>query len=259
MSAAPQASVTESPVAPPLDWRMALVLWLLGLPGVVALAWNVVPQWLVFLDWHRSLASWRLVVVLLLSMLTAMSVLVGLRLGQSACLGAPLLTAWMTGKSPWRAIRFLSLPGIAGGVVGAAWLVTLAVVWPESLSVVDPVYGMELLPKLLYGAVTEELLLRFGGLSLVMWVLWRLFGRTTQRPSWRLGCWAVGITAVVLGTVPIAMAWSLVGTMPHAVVLQLLLCEIVFGAMAGFLYWRYGLESAMLAHVVAYLLSHGLV
>jgi hypothetical protein len=256
---ASQASFTESPASPPLDWRLALVLWLLGLPGVVALTWNVVPQWLAFLDWSHSLASWRVVMAGLLSLLTAVSVLVGLRLGQSACLGAPLLAACMAGKSPWRAIRFLSLPAIAGGVAGAAWLVTLAVAWPESLSVVDPVYGMALLPKLLYGAITEELLLRFGGMSLVMWVLWRLFGRTTSWPSWRLGCWAVGITAVVLGTVPIAMAWSLVGTMPHTVVLQLLLCEIVFGAMVGFLYWRYGLESAMLAHVVAYLLSHGLV
>lgn len=251
--------MTAGPASPPLDWRLALVLWLLGLPGVVALAWNVVPQWLAFLDWPHSLASWRLVIVVLLSLLTGVAVLVGLRLGQRARLGAPLLTALATGRSPWRAIRVLSLPGIAGGVAGAAWLVTLAVAWPESLSVVDPVYGMALLPKLLYGAITEELLLRFGGLSLVMWALWRLFGRATPRPSWRLGCWAVGITAVVLGTVPIAMAWSLVGTMPHAVALQLLLCEIVFGAMAGFLYWRYGLESAMLAHMVAYLLSHGLV
>ena len=40
---------------------------------------------------------------------------------------------------------------------------------------------------------------------------------------------------------------------------MLLLCEVVYGLLAGVLFWRYGLESAILAHLVAYLLSHGLV
>ena len=63
---------------------------------------------------------------------------------------------------PWRGVRVLSLPGVAGGVIGATWLVTLAVVWPESMSFVDPAYGPPLWPKLLHGAITEDLLLRLG-------------------------------------------------------------------------------------------------
>ena len=44
-----------------------------------------------------------------------------------------------------------------------------------------------------------------------------------------------------------------------AVVAQLLVCEIVYGLLAGVMFWRYGLESAMLTHLVTYLLSHGLI
>lgn len=238
---------------------MGVVLWLFGIPGVLAMAWTVMPDWLMQFDKQPHMYASRWVGALLLSLLLAIAVWVGVRLGSRVGLGAPLFNIWLTGRSPWRAIRYLSLPGIAGGIVGAAWLVTLAVIWPESLSVVDPVYGMRLLPKLLYGGITEEMLLRFGGLSLVMWLLWRVFGHAEQRPSWRLGWVAVLITAVIVGTLPLYLAWSLVGSLPVTVVLQLLMCEIVYGVMAGFLFWRYGLESAMLAHLVAYLLSHGLV
>mgnify|MGYP006875497942 CR=1 FL=1 len=48
-------------------------------------------------------------------------------------------------------------------------------------------------------------------------------------------------------------------TLSGAVLAQLMMCEIIYGLLAGLLFWRYGLEVAILAHMVAYLLSHGLV
>lgn len=252
-------SLTEYSPTPTQNRRVGMVLWLLGLPGLLSLAWTVLPEWLLLsqTSQHWSLSRWSMMA--LLSLLLAVAVVIGQRMGASVGLSAPLLHIWLSGRSPWRAIRFLGLPGIAGGVAGAAWLVTLAVLWPESLSVVDPVYGMPLLPKLLYGGITEELLQRFGGLSLVMWLLWRLSGHTQQRPGWRLGWIAIILTAFLVGTLPLLMSWSLVGSMTSGVVAQLLLCDIVYGVMAGFIFWRYGIEAAILAHVISYLLSHGLV
>lgn len=53
--------------------------------------------------------------------------------------------------------------------------------------------------------------------------------------------------------------WTVVGDLSAPVVLQLLVCESVYGLLAGIMFWRYGLEAAMLTHVVTYLLSHGLI
>lgn len=53
--------------------------------------------------------------------------------------------------------------------------------------------------------------------------------------------------------------WGVVGELPAPAVLQLLMCESVYGLLAGIMFWRYGLEAAMLTHVVTYLLSHGLI
>ena len=238
------------------NWRLGLMLWLLGMPGVFSLALSMQTHWLIQLEDMFSMPVERWSVALCLSMLLALAVLSGVTLGPRVGLGAPLFTIALQGRSPWRGIRFLSLPGLAGGIIGAAWLVTLVMFWPESLSVVDPIYSLPLLPKLLYGAITSELLLRYGVLTLVMWSVWRLFGQARRRPSERLGWLAVLISALLVGLVPVLLSWLLQAPLPSV---MLLLCEVVYGLLAGVLFWRYGLESAILAHLVAYLLSHGLV
>lgn len=235
--------------------RMGLLLWLLGLPGVLALAWNQPPAWLA--GSSEPLTRWALTAGL--GLLLALAVALGIRLGPGLGLSAPLIHALAEGRMPWRGVRVLSLPGVAGGVIGAAWLVTLAVVWPESMPFVDPVYGLPLWPKLLYGAITEELLLRLGMLSTVMWLLWRVFGSPRRRPDWRLGWLAIALAALLSGCFPVFLNWTVAGDLPVPVVLQLLMCESVYGLLAGIMFWRYGLEAAMLAHVVTYLLSHGLI
>ena len=80
-----------------------------------------------------------------------------------------------------------------------------------------------------------------------------------RRPGWLLGWCAVVITALLGGAAPAYLAWSMSATLSGAVLAQLMMCEIIYGLLAGLLFWRYGLEVAILAHVVTYLLSHGLV
>ena len=222
----------------------------------MSLAFSVQTEWLMRLAAVFSFPMVRWVVALGLALLLALAVTIGVTLGWRVGLGSALINIALQGRSPWRGIRFLSLPGLAGGIIGAAWLVTLVMFWPESLSVVDPIYSLPLLPKLLYGAITSELLLRYGVLTLVMWSVWRLFGQARRRPSERLGWLAVLISALLVGLVPVLLSWLLQAPLPSV---MLLLCEVVYGLLAGVLFWRYGLESAILAHLVAYLLSHGLV
>ena len=142
--------------------RMGLALWVMGMPGAVALAHTAPPAWLVTLAEGASVQTLGWVATLGLGIMLVLAIVLGLKLGPQVGLSTPLIHAAVEGRIPWRGMRVLSLPGVAGGVIGAAWLVTLAVVWPESMSFVDPVYGLPLLPKILYGSFTEELLLRFG-------------------------------------------------------------------------------------------------
>lgn len=101
--------------------------------------------------------------------------------------------------------------------------------------------------RFLYGGLTEELMLRWGLLSLVAWVGWRAMGGV-HRPGPAVMWPAIGITALVfgLGHLP---ALAGLGPLSPAVVLRTVLLNAVGGVVYGWFLWRYHLEAAMLAHV----------
>lgn len=253
----PDASSTPS--APPrLQWRIFTVLWLLGMPGVSALVWSIIPDWRYS---HALPPQWShspLLQMVGLSALLALAVGIGVLLAPRVGMAAPVLTTWIAGRSPRAALRRVWLPGVAGGVAGAACLVTLAIVWPESLKAAEPLYTMPLLSKLLYGSLTNELLVRWGMLACVFWGLWRLAGRETP-PSPAMGWAAVVLCALLWAALHWLMACWLLGPMPGLLQLHVVLGKVIYGLLAGFLSWRFGLEAAMLAHMVTYVLSHGLI
>lgn len=249
----------STPPAPPrLQWRIFTVLWLLGMPGVSAMVWSIIPAWrythALPLHWEPSPALLGVVLSALLALAVGIGVLLAPRVGMAA----PVLTTWIAGRSPRQALRRVWLPGVAGGVAGAACLVTLAIVWPESLKAAEPLYTMPLLSKLLYGSLTNELLVRWGLLACVFWGLWRLAGRETP-PSPSMGWAAVVLCALLWAALHWLLASWLLGPMPGLLLLHVVLGKVIYGLLAGFLCWRFGLEAAMLAHMVTYVLSHGLI
>ena len=223
-----------------------------------ALVWSIVPQWLSSHSVPLRTGHPPGLQLLLLAVLLALAVGLGVLLAPRVGLAAPVLTSWITGRSPRQALRRLWLPGLAGGVAGAAWLFTIAVLWPESLKAAEPLYSMALLPKLLYGGLTSELLVRWGMLSCVFWGLWRSVGGPVS-PSRAMGWTAVVLCALLWALTHWLLACWLLGPLPWLMMLHVMLGRVVYGLLAGFLCWRFGLEAALLAHVLTYLLSHGLI
>ncbi len=255
----PSSDTAEPMTAARARRRLMLVLWLLGLPGVLALLYHELPHWMRLLHWRMTPDLSFVWMFVPMALLLWLPVWLGVRLGPQVGLSAPVLAAWAERRSPRRALRYLGLPGVAGGIVGAAWMVTLAVVWPERLSQVDPVYAMPLWAKVWYGGVTEEIVMRFGSLTLVMWLLRRLQGREERGLAWPLAWCAIVLNAVLWVAIHQGLeVWSAQGT-PNAGLIQILLCELVYGVMAGALFRCCGLEAAMCAHAIAYAFSHGLV
>ena len=118
---------------------------------------------------------------------------------------------------------------------------------------------MPLAVKLLYGGITEELLMRWGVMTLLLWLGWRLLQRGQGRPGKGLVALAVLLSALLfaVGHLPAAQAMAGVLTMP--VVAFVLVGNTVFGLVAGGLFARHGLEAAIIAHVLAHLLASPLL
>lgn len=105
-----------------------------------------------------------------------------------------------------------------------------------------------LLLGLLYGGVVEEVLLRWGTMSLIALGLWRLLAREAARPPRWCVAVAVGLAAVLFAAshLPALAAGSIA---PGAgAVLRTLLLNVIAGVAFGVLYARRDLVAAMVAH-----------
>lgn len=105
--------------------------------------------------------------------------------------------------------------------------------------------------RFLYGGLTEEVLLRWGFMTILVWGGWRLTGRPTQ-PT-RATVWgAILVAAVVFGAGHLP---ALAAEMPltSAVIARTVLLNSVGGVVFGWLYWRLSLEAAMVGHAAAHI------
>ncbi|MCD9121532.1 type II CAAX prenyl endopeptidase Rce1 family protein [Cupriavidus sp. UGS-1] len=238
--------------------RLFLLTWCAGLPGVIAMVWLGVPvllqhQRLPVPMWAVGLASGVQSALLL-----ALAAFVGARLAGKVGLRAPAIAALASGGAPWRALRPQCLPGLLGGLLAGVLLWALIATAPQAAAPVHNV-SMPLAVRLLYGGVTEEVLVRWGLMSLLVWMLWRGLQRGAGTPGPVLVSMAIAISALVFGLAHLPAAAALAGPLAWPVVLHLTAANAAFGLIAGLLFWRYGLEAAIIAHVVAHLTMAALV
>lgn len=101
--------------------------------------------------------------------------------------------------------------------------------------------------RFLYGGITEELMLRFGLMSVLVFVGWRITGRQSAGPRPTVMWAAIVIAAVLfgLGHLP-ALAQSV--SLTPALIARTVLLNAVVGILFGWLYWRRSLEAAIVAH-----------
>ena len=106
-----------------------------------------------------------------------------------------------------------------------------------------------------YGGITEELLLRLFLMTLIAWIIWKVFMKGKSKPNALMFWVAIVIAAILFGAGHLPAA-SLIWTLTPIVVLRVILLNAIGGIAFGFLYWKQGLEYAMLAHFCADIMLH---
>nr|WP_232478527.1 CPBP family glutamic-type intramembrane protease [Roseomonas rosulenta] len=120
-------------------------------------------------------------------------------------------------------------------------------------SVIEGWSASALFVGLLYGGVVEEVLLRWGAMSLIALALWQGFARSAVRlPPWCIAA-AVGLAALLFAASHLP-ALAAGGIAPDAgAVLRTLLLNAIAGAVLGLLFAMRDLLAAMVAHGAAHL------
>lgn len=237
--------------------RLGLLLWLVGMLGVVVVTFTVLPQLLGELTlpaplWVISLAS-----LAQNSLLLALAVWSGVALAPKVGLTAPSFEAAVTSRSIYSALRPQFLPGFVAGALGGVGLFASGgYAAPAALAEVQQRFTLPIVARVLYGGVTEELLLRWGLMTALVWLAWRFLQRRKDAPRVVYIWLAIVVSALLFGAGHLPAAAVLVGELTGAVVLFVVGLNAAFGVLFGYLYWRYGLEAAMIAHGTAHIVSY---
>lgn len=245
-----------------LNWKAFAVLLVAGLLGVVAVLPFVMD--LVGSNTFGQVAAPDIPMPLVLTLallqngiLLAVTILIGLVLSERIGLRMPLIQAWTTGKRPPAALAVV-LPGLlAGAAVGTTLVAIEALVFlrhlPPAMQTPFAIpLWKRLLGSVLYGGITEELLMRLFLLSLVAWICGRWWKTSSGLPS--SGAFWIAIVLVALlfglGHLP---ATSVITPLTTTIVFRALVLNGIAGIVFGYLYWRHGLEAAMIGHMSAHI------
>ena len=197
----------------------------------------------------------RVLAVLQPTVLMTAAVALGVWAAPRVGFDAPATRAWAEGRPIWPALRPQLAPALPGGLAIALLLVGFwSVVRVQHFAAPLLAFELPLATKLLYGGIVEELLLRWGLMSLFVWIAWRIGGSAQPVPVWAL--WSGIIASSLLFAVGhLPVLYFLLPGPPEWFVGMALAANFIPGILFGWLFWRRGLEAAMIAHAFAHLLA----
>lgn len=258
----------------PFNWKIFLIVWLAAVFGVVA----VIPYSLTLQGGILESVELPIPLPLLLAIqigqnavMFAILTALGLFFANRVGLGLPILEAKLAGESVAEKVRAILLPSIIIGAVAAVLIVGLDVFVfqpallnelgsaAESLadgSVKPPAWQGFLAS--FYGGISEEVLLRLFTMSLFVW-LGSFVSKTAEGKPTSAVFWIGNILAAVLFGLGHLPATANILPLTPLVITRAIVLNGVAGVAFGWLYWKRGLESAIIAHFTADIVLHVLL
>ena len=111
--------------------------------------------------------------------------------------------------------------------------------------------------SVLYGGIVEELMLRLFVMSLLAFVLWKLFFRKCSNKQIPAGVFIVAniISAVLFSAGHLPATVTMFGELSLLVVIRCFVLNGGLGLMFGRIYRKYGIQYAMIGHAGAHIIS----
>lgn len=245
-----------------INWKLYVVLLLitiisltLGLPYVAGLQGDQITFNLFF----RYIGANGLIAVL--------AIYFGLLFGKRINLDVPILRAYTTGEKVPKnkiksLIKFAPLMGLLFGIVIYATDLLFAPFLENfSTSIASSGYQFVWWKSILgafYGGIFEEILMRLFALTFYAWIItWIIakFKKEEVKES-KIIIWIAIIFSAILFGIAHLPALSAIANLTPLLVFRTLLLNALPGVFFGWLYYKMGLENAMVSHYFADISLH---
>ncbi|MCL2270472.1 MAG: CPBP family intramembrane metalloprotease [Treponema sp.] len=193
------------------------------------------------------------------SVLFAIVVFFGLFFSKRIGMGLPIVQGILEGKNRAKEIKSILAPSISLGVLSGIAIVVINIPFTQllpDLNMLDvSAPAWKALLASFYGGIAEEILLRLFLVSLFVWITFIIRKGKDGGPA-VVGIWLSIVLAAVffgLGHLP---ATAQITPLTGLVVVRAVVLNGIAGVVFGWLYWKKGLESAIIAHFSADIVLH---
>ncbi len=255
----PQINARRSPSR----WRLFGAFMLLAFVATLA----ITPYLAEFMSIGGTFAQFtpdQVAIILAISALldrmlpTSVAVGLGLWLAGKVGLDAPLIRAWAIGQRPAGLnLRRILVPALIGGLVVSVVPYLSSSLTPLLLSELDAnqaaaaAAAANITPwkgalAAFSAGVLEEIQYRFGLMTLFVWLVCKLTRRA--QPGMIIMLAGILFAVIPFGLMHLSNLWAMGISITFGAALLVVLLNSAGGILFGWLYWRRGLESAMVAH-----------
>jgi membrane protease YdiL (CAAX protease family) len=245
--------------------KLFLILWMASIFGVIAILPYIftlqggVPE-------NSQIPIYQLIVgqIIQNALIFAIAIFIGLKLAKKVGFGLPILEGWLEGrkiKSDLKSILGISIGlGLLAGVliVGLDYLFSLmGVTINVAQASINPPVWQGFLASF-YGGINEEIMLRLFLMTLLVWVFYKI-KKTKEGTPTKLSIWlGIVLAAVIFGAGHLPALMSIT-TLTPLLIIRTIALNALGGIIFGWLYWKKGLESAMISHFSADIVLHVIV
>lgn len=246
-----------------LNWPLTVALVLVCIPGIVVTMPRLINTFQTTIEsrmrpGQRPPAQSTLAAVSIAQNLIIVSIAaaIGTALAPRVGLRAPFFEALILGGPLWAAFTQQVLPALVAGTSGA--LLFVAAYYRIFRPRLDDLNlrTMEALrmrlgagSRLLYGGIVEEVISRWGLMSLLVWVGTLLFGGPSPFVIWT----AIVVTGVFFGLGHLPGHLTAGGRITPWLIGAMIGLNLWASLIFGWLFWQVGLLAAMLAHMLFHL------
>jgi membrane protease YdiL (CAAX protease family) len=193
--------------------------------------------------------------------MSALAIGLGLRMAGGLGLGLPFARDWLDHRLDRSRLARTAVLSIGLGILAGAAIFLLDRFAFALL--VEPITALQASPPLwqrflvcFYGGINEEIFLRLFLMTLLLWIASKITRRQMPGP---VVVWvAIVVVSVLFGLGHLPMTARLM-PLSAIVVVRAIVLNGIAGLLFGWLYWRRGLESAMIAHFSADIVLHVLL
>ena len=244
-----------------VNWKIFWILFITSIIGVIAvLPYVLSVQSDLLNEIPFPLPIFLLIAITQSAILFMIIIILGLIFSKKIGFHIPLLERWTEKKevtSYLKSILGISIGlGVSAGILILIGDSLLSVLGASSLDLnTNVIPAWQGFLASFYGGINEEILLRLFFMSLLVWIFLKIKKTEDGKPT-HLTIWiAIFLAAIIFGIGHLPFTASLTMITP-VIIARAVILNGIGGIVFGWLYWKKGLESAMISHFSADILLY---